>query len=264
MSESLENKVVFITGASSGIGKASAQYFAENKAKLILTARRLEKLEIIAKELEKEYGAEILVRELDVSNKNMVAQVVDKLTKDWRIDILLNNAGLALDSIPMQNGSLDNWDTMIDTNIRGLLYVTHAILPSMIARSAGHIINIGSSAGHDYYPTGNVYSATKHAVKAISKSLRLDLLGTKIRVTEINPGFVHTEFSTVRWNDKARAEKFYQAMDALHAEDIADAIIYAATRPARVDISEMHVFPTCQASVNHIYRNGDESKSIFD
>ena len=264
MSESLENKVVFITGASSGIGKASAKYFAQNKAKLVLTARRLNRLELLAKDLESEYGAQILIRELDVSNKNMVASVVESLPDDWEVDILLNNAGLALDSIPMQDGNPDNWDTMIDTNIRGLLYVTHAILPGMIKRSSGHIINIGSSAGHDCYPTGNVYSATKHAVNAISKSLRLDLLGTKIRVTEINPGFVHTEFSTVRWNDKTRAEKFYQEMEALHAEDIADAIIYAATRPARVDISEMHVFPTCQASVNHIYRSGDESKSIFD
>lgn len=179
------------------------------------------------------------------------------------IDILVNNAGLALDSVKIQDGNSENWDIMIDTNLRGLLYVTRTILPSMVSRNSGHILNIGSIAGHECYPTGNVYSATKHAVRAITKSMRIDLLGTAIRVTEIDPASVHTEFSEVRWKDKKRADDFYKDFKALTADDVADAIVYCTTRPLHVDIAELVISPTAQAAY-HIHKPAKENKGFFD
>jgi NADP-dependent 3-hydroxy acid dehydrogenase YdfG len=173
------------------------------------------------------------------------------------VDILINNAGLALSSDKIQDGKISNWDTMIDTNIKGLLYVTKAALPFMLKKNQGHIINIGSVASHECYTSGNVYCATKYAVRAISKSLRMDLLGTAIRVSEVDPGAVETEFSEVRWNDKDKAKKLYQCFNPLVAEDIADAVIYCATRPLHVNVAELVVFPQAQASLTDIYRQGD-------
>ncbi len=254
--QSLKNKIVLITGASSGIGKACAEYFAKSGAHLILTARRVERLESLSQML-KTHGVDSLSLEMDVQDKIQVSKTLAVLPDRWRnIDILVNNAGLALDSLPIQEGNIDHWDTMINTNVHGLLYVTRTILPGMIERNSGHIVNIGSVAGHDCYSTGNVYCATKHAVRAISQGMRIDLLGTNIKVTEIDPGAVHTEFSAVRWKDKEKSDKFYDDFTPLVAEDIADAIIYATTRPAHVNISEMIIYPVDQASANHLHKPG--------
>lgn len=262
---SFQNRIVFITGASSGIGAACAKIFASQKTKLILAARRIERIKQLAKDLTDQYAIEVLPLKLDVQNKQHVSDAIKDLPDNWHnIDILINNAGLALDSLKIQHGNIDNWDTMINTNINGLLYVTRAILPKMIARNQGHIINIGSIAGHDCYSTGNVYCATKHAVKALSKSMRIDLLGSGIRVSEIDPGAVHTEFSEVRWQDKARSDDFYAQFTPLTADDIADGVLYCATRPLHVDISEMIICPTQQATPEHIHKKGEKLSSFFD
>lgn len=251
----MKNKVVLITGASSGIGRACSEQFASLGARLILTARRIDRLDELSRDIKKAYGTDVLAIRLDVQDKKEVSHAVGSLGSDWSsVDVLLNNAGLALDNVPMQEGNIDDWDTMINTNVRGLLYVTRAILPGMISRNRGHIINIGSIAGHECYPRGNVYSATKHAVQAISKSLRIDLLGLPIRVTEIDPGAVETEFSEVRWKDKERAKEFYSSFTPLSAKDIADAVVYCATRPPHVDISQLVIYATDQASANHLYK----------
>ena len=252
---SIKEKIILITGASSGIGAACAKLFATHGAKLILAARRIDKIEALAEALQKAHGIQCLTICLDVRDGEAVKQQIQTLPKEWQaIDILLNNAGLALSSDPIQTGSLVNWDTMIDTNIKGLLYVTHAILPGMITRNQGHVVNIGSIAGQECYPNGNVYCATKHAVRAISKTMRIDLLGTPIRVTEIAPGGVKTEFAEVRWDDPARAKTFYDGFEPLLAEDVAEAVYFSITRPAHVDIAEITIMPTVQASANHTHR----------
>lgn len=253
----LQNKIVLITGASSGIGHACARLFAKNGAKLILCARRQERIEQLAQDLETMHKTECLVITLDVQDKSKVESTLSTLPAEWQaVSVLINNAGLALSSDPIQQGSIANWEVMIDTNIKGLLYVTRNILPGMLTRQEGHIINIGSIAGQECYPNGNVYCATKHAVRAISKSMRMDLLGSPIRVTEIAPGAVETEFSEVRWNDKDKAKAFYQDFNPLFAEDIADAAYYCATRPQHVDIAELTIMPTAQPSATSIYRAG--------
>nr|WP_026254006.1 SDR family NAD(P)-dependent oxidoreductase [Legionella shakespearei] len=256
MNMSLTNKIVLITGASSGIGQACARVLAAQGARLILSARRSERLEALAKELSQKHHKEHYIVPLDVRNKDQVKQQLGSLPEEWSsIDILINNAGLALDTLPLTEGIEDHWDTMIDTNIKGLLYVSRQVIPGMVQRDAGHVINIGSIAGHECYPNGNVYSATKHAVHALSKSMRLDLLGKAVRVTEIAPGAVETEFSEVRWKDKERAREFYKDFQPLSAEDVADAILYCITCPAHVTIEEMIIMPTVQASANHMARN---------
>ncbi|CDZ78433.1 NADP-dependent 3-hydroxy acid dehydrogenase YdfG [Legionella massiliensis] len=253
----LKDKIILITGASSGIGQACSRLFAKQGAKLILCARRQERIEQLAKDLEETHGTQSIPLILDVRDKAQVHSVLGKLPEGWQnVDILINNAGLALASDPIQQGSIDNWDTMIDTNLKGLLYVTRTILPGMLSRDRGYIINIGSIAGQEAYTNGNVYCATKHAVRALTKSLRLDLLGSAIRVTEIAPGAVETEFSEVRWNDKDKAKAFYEDFNPLFAEDIADAALYCLTRPQHVDIAEMTIMPTAQAAAAHIYRSG--------
>ncbi len=252
---SLKEKIILITGASSGIGEACARLFASFGAKLILTARRRERIEALASELKKTHGTPCLSLCFDVRQQEKVEESIAQLPPEWQsIDILINNAGLALGSDPIQNGSLENWGTMIDTNIKGLLYVTHAVLPGMLQRNQGHIVNIGSIAGQEAYPNGNVYCASKHAVRAISKTMRIDLIGTPLRVTEIAPGAVKTEFSTVRWNDPERANLFYNDFEPLLAEDIADAVYFSITRPAHVDVTEITIMPTVQASANHLYK----------
>ncbi|MBA2650787.1 MAG: SDR family oxidoreductase [Tatlockia sp.] len=252
----LKDKIILITGASSGIGQACSRLFAKAGAKLILCARRKERLDNLAKELQEAHGTESLALLLDVQDKIEVQNRINNLPEPWQaIDMLVNNAGLALSSDPIQHGSLANWDTMIDTNIKGLLYITRTILPGMLARQRGHIINIGSIAGHECYPNGNVYCATKFAVRALTKSMRLDLNGTPIRVSEIAPGAVETEFSEVRWQNKEKAKSFYEDFDPLLAEDIADAAHYCLTRPQHVDIAEMLIMPTAQAAASQIHRS---------
>lgn len=265
MAINLKDKIVFITGASSGIGKAAAYRFAEMGMKLILTARRVDRLTQITEELKSLFNAEVLSIQLDVQDKQQVALQIEQLPSHWNnIYLLINNAGLALDSLPFQEGNLENWDQMIDTNIKGLLYVTHAMLPAMVNKGQGHIINIGSIAGHEYYPTGNIYGATKHAVKAITKSMQIDLLGTGLRVSEVDPGAVHTEFSEVRWKDKAKSDDFYHSFTPLTPDDIADAIAYCATRPLHANVAEIIMMPTVQASCNHIHKENSANKNLFD
>ncbi len=260
----IKDKTALITGASSGIGKACAEQFASLGVNLVITARRIDRLTNIAKELSAEYGIKVYPIQLDVQSHEQVEAVFKKLENDKiDVDILVNNAGLALSTDKMQDADVSNWDIMIDTNIKGLLYVTRAVLPSMVKKNQGHIINIGSVAGHGCYVAGNVYCATKHAVRAISKSLRLDLFGTAIRVSEVDPGAVETEFSEVRWNDKEKAKKLYEGFQPLVADDIADAVVYCATRPLHVNVSEIVVYPQAQASITDIYR-GQPVKNVFD
>jgi len=251
----LKGRVVFITGASAGIGEACARAFAELGCRLILSARRGERLEALRREL-LDSGVDVLVLPMDVRNRREVETAVDSLPPDWReIEVLVNNAGLALGLAPLHEGEVDDWDRMIDTNVKGLLYVTRAVLPGMVERNRGHIINIGSIAGREVYRGGTVYCATKHAVRAITLGLRLDLLGTDIRVITVDPGMVETEFSIVRFKgDVERAREVYEGLQPLTARDIADAVVYCATRPPHVNISEMVVMPTHQASATKVYR----------
>jgi 3-hydroxy acid dehydrogenase / malonic semialdehyde reductase len=253
----LTNKIILITGASSGIGQSCARLFAAQGAKVILSARRVDKLQVLEQELNQQHGTCCYLLPLDVRNKSEVQSQLESLPNEWQvIDILINNAGLALDTLPLAQGIEDHWDTMIDTNIKGLLYMSRAIIPTMLQRGSGHIVNIGSIAGHECYPNGNVYSATKHAVRALSKSMRLDMLGSSVRVTEIAPGSVETEFSEVRWQDKQQAKDFYQDFQPLSAEDVADSILYCITCPTHVNIEQLTIMPTVQASANHLHRNG--------
>jgi len=261
----IKGRTVFITGASSGIGKACAEQFAALGANLIITARREDRLMSLAAQLAAEYEIACTPIKLDVRDYAKVQDVAAKLEADKvEVDVLVNNAGLALASDKIQEANPTNWDVMIDTNVKGLLYITKALLPFMLKKNHGHIINIGSVAGHGCYVSGNVYCATKYAVRALSKSMRLDLMGTAIRVSEVDPGAVETEFSEVRWNDKDKAKKFYQGFQPLAAEDIADAVVYCATRPPHVNVSELIVFPQAQASLTDIYRQGEEKKNLFD
>jgi 3-hydroxy acid dehydrogenase/malonic semialdehyde reductase len=254
--QSLKDKVVFVTGASSGIGQATAQAFAAEGAKVLMCARRAERLEDLAQTIEYEHKAAVHYFRLDVRDQPAVDQAIAGLAPEWRaIDILVNNAGLSrgLDKLPQ--GLLDDWEEMIDTNVKGLLYVSRAVIPGMVERGRGHIINVGSIAGHEVYPGGNVYCATKFAVRALSKGLRLDLNGTPIRVSEVAPGMVETEFSLVRFHgDAERADKVYQGLTPLGPDDVADAVVWCATRPAHVNVSELVVMPTAQASTTLVHR----------
>jgi serine 3-dehydrogenase len=253
---SLENRVVFITGASSGIGKSCARAFAEQGARLILAARRLERLEELAVELKRKPGQDILLLSLDVRNQPAVERAVNGLQAEWAaIDVLVNNAGLSRGLDKIHEGKLEDWEEMIDANIKGLLYVSRAVIPGMVKRGRGHIINLGSIAGYEVYPGGNVYCATKFAVRALSKGMRIDLNGTPVRVSEVAPGMVETEFSLVRFHgDRERAGKVYQGLTPLSPDDIADAVIYCATRPPHVNIEAMIVMPTAQAAAAIFHR----------
>lgn len=252
----LTHNTIFVTGASSGIGEACAKQFAEQDARLIIAARRRDRLEKLASQLKKDFDTETFLMTLDVRDRASVEETIHALPKEWQaVDVLLNNAGLAAGFATFQEGSVDDWEHMIDTNVKGLLYVTKAMLPFMIERNQGHIINIGSIAGHEVYPNGAVYCATKHAVNAINRGLKMDLLGKNIRVTSIDPGAAQTEFSEVRFaGDTEKARKVYEGMTPLSANDIADAVLYCATRPAHVNISEMIVMPTDQSGATLIHR----------
>ncbi|MDR3610995.1 MAG: SDR family NAD(P)-dependent oxidoreductase [Ignavibacteriaceae bacterium] len=252
----LQNKIVFITGASSGIGKASAYAFAAEGADLILAARRIEKLNEIENELKKKFKVDVLTIQLDVRNKKDVKKAITSLSGKWRsIDILLNNAGLAKGMSKIYEGDTEHWDEMIDTNVKGLLYVSREIIPLMVERMQGHVINLGSIAGYEVYPNGNVYCASKFAVNGISKAMRLDLYDKNIRVTSIDPGMVETEFSEVRFSgDKEKAKKVYDGWTPLSGEDIADTILWCALRPAHINISEVIIMGTAQGSTTLLNR----------
>lgn len=239
-----------ITGATSGIGEACAHLFAQQGYRLVLVARREHKLAEIAKHFTDKYAVEIKTLVADVRDKAVLSAVLDTLAEDWKqIDVLINNAGLSLGLDPIDKGDTDDWDTMIDTNVKGLLYVTKIVSNWMITAQKGHIINIGSIAGKEVYPNGNVYCATKHAVDALNKGMRIDLLPHGIKVTAIHPGMVETEFSQVRFKgDEERAKKVYDGLEPLLAQDIAEAIWFAVSRPAHVNINDMLIMPTAQAS----------------
>jgi 3-hydroxy acid dehydrogenase / malonic semialdehyde reductase len=249
---SLKDKIVCITGASSGIGRACAEAFAAQGCRLILSARRYERLE----ELKENLNTESLIIELDVRDQKKVESTIRSLDDAWSdIDILINNAGLARGLSKMHEGLLSDWEEMIDTNVKGLLYVSREIIPGMVKRNRGHIVNIGSIAGHEVYPNGNVYCASKHAVDALTKGIRMDLIDTPIRVSTVDPGLVETEFSIVRFHgDGNRADKVYKGLDPLTGTDIADAVLYCVSRPEHVQIAEMIIFPTAQKSSTVVSR----------
>lgn len=247
-------KTALITGATSGIGKATAYEFAKHGIHLILCGRRKERLQEIKNELKDKTNVHIL--NFDVSDKNEVQNAINSLPKDFQtIDILINNAGNAHGLDPIQTGSLDDWDAMMDINVKGLLYVSKAIIPQMTERLSGHIINIGSSAGKEVYPKGNVYCASKHAVLAITEGMRIDLNPYGIKVGSVNPGLVETEFSQVRFKGDKIADTVYKGFKALQAEDIADIIYFVISRPYHVNIADLLVFPTAQANSTTVKKN---------
>lgn len=250
------SKIVLITGATAGIGEACAKIFAEQKYDLILAARREDRLSRMAEELSTHYGVQVQTVTVDVRNRAEVQLKFDALPQEWKsVDVLINNAGLSQGLDPIHEGDTDDWDTMIDTNIKGLLYVTKVVSNWMVPRQSGHIVNIGSIAGKETYANGNVYCATKHAVDSLNKAMRIDLLPHHIKVTGIHPGAVETEFSEVRFKgDKERASKVYEGYDPLLAADVADAIWYAVSRPAHVNINDMIIMPSAQASTGHLLR----------
>jgi len=248
-------KIILITGATSGIGKASAEKFASEGWDCILTGRRQDRLEKLAKQLAKKYGVSILPLVFDVRDRDAVTNILGKLPAKWtKIDVLLNNAGLALGTEPFADADMDNWDTMIDTNVKGVLYVSKAIIPYFIKNKKGHIVNITSTAGKDVYPGGNVYCASKHALDAITKAQRIDLLPYGIKVTSVAPGAAETEFSEVRFmGDKEKASAVYNGFEPLHAEDVASTVFYCATLPKHVCINDLVI--TCTAQANAFFTN---------
>ena len=251
------NKIVLITGATSGIGKAVAYKLAENNFDLIISGRRGNLLDAIEKDIKKLHPEiRIIALSFDVRDRDECERAVKKLPAEWKdIDILINNAGLAAGLSKIQDGNFEHWDRMIDTNVKGLLNITRLISPILIAKNEGHIVNIGSIAGKEVYPNGNVYCATKHAVDALTKGMRIDMLEHNIKVTAINPGMVDTEFSVVRFDgDKEKAKTVYEGIEPLLAEDIADAVNYVITRPKHVNINDMIIMPTIQASATIINR----------
>ncbi len=250
-------KTVLITGASSGIGEACAHLFAKEHYRIIITARRTEKLEAVRQSLVSEYNAEVLCLHFDVRNREEVEQQLQNLPEEWNnIDVLINNAGLSLGLEPFYEGDVNDWETMIDTNVKGLLYVSKVVASAMIKKQSGHIINIGSIAGKESYANGNVYCSTKAAVDSLSRSMRIDLLKHGIKVTAIHPGAVETEFSIVRFKgDEQRAKSVYQGFEPLHPEDVADVIYFAASRPSHVNINDLLLMPTAQANATTIHRN---------
>ena len=247
-----------ITGTTSGFGKATALLFAKNGYDLIITGRRKERLEELEKELLSFGNIKVLSLNFDVRKRDDVASIIGNLPEEWKaIDILVNNAGLAVGLDHIDTGNIDDWDRMIDTNVKGLLYVTRAVVPLMVKRNSGHIFNIGSVAGKEVYEYGNVYCASKFAVDALSKSMRIDLLKNNIRVSHIAPGMAETEFSLVRFKgDDDKAKSVYKGIDALTASDIADVIYYCATLPAHVCINDLVITATQQAGMNYNFRKG--------
>ncbi len=247
-------RIVLITGATAGIGEATARLLAANKFKLILCGRRADRLKVLQDELSRQ--TEVLTLLFDVRNRKQVSAVLQSIPEDWRnVDVLVNNAGGAHGLDPLQTGNVDDWEAMIDTNVKGLLYVSREILPGMIQRGSGHVVNIGSIAGREVYAGGNVYCASKFAVDALSRGMRIDLNAAGIKVTQVNPGLVETEFSLVRFKgDENRASTPYQGLQPLRGEDVADLILFALTRPPHVVVADLVVFPVAQASATVVKR----------
>lgn len=248
----MTGKTVLVTGASAGIGESIARRFAESGARLVMAARRSDRLKKLAGSL----SVESLVLELNVRDRQAVGKAIAGLPSEWReIDILVNNAGLSRGLEKLYEGNIDGWEDMIDTNVKGLLYVSRAVIPGMVTRGRGHVINIGSIAGHEVYPGGNVYCASKHAVDALTKGLRMDLVESPVRVSTVDPGLVETEFSEVRfYGDKERAKTVYQGYKPLEGRDIAEAVVWIAAQPQHVTIAQMTVLPTAQASATITYK----------
>ena len=253
------NKIALITGATAGIGRATALLLARNDFSVIITGRRTELLDKLEMEIMSKTSSEVLTLNFDVRDRKAVEHAVASLPKKWQnIDVLVNNAGLAAGFSSIQEGDIEDWEQMIDTNIKGLLYITRAISPGMTDRKTGHIINIGSIAGKEVYDKGNVYCSTKFAVDALTKGMRTDLVDYGIKVTAIHPGMVETEFSIVRFKgDKEKADKVYEGLIPLYDNDIAEAILFAITRPPHVNINDMLIMPTAQASASKTIRNTD-------
>lgn len=249
--------IALITGATSGIGKSTAEIFAKNGYDVIITGRRKERLDEEQKQIEAKYKVKVLTLCFDIRNLDEVEKAVSDLPENFKaIDVLVNNAGLAAGLAPIQDGSIDHWERMIDTNIKGLLYITRAISRLMIGRKKGHIINVGSIAGKEAYANGNVYCGTKHAVDALNKGMRIDLLPHNIKVSAVNPGMVETEFSIVRFDgDEERAKKVYNGFEPLTPEDIAETIYWMASRPAHVNINDIIIMPAAQANATTVKRN---------
>lgn len=254
--KSFKDKIVFITGATSGIGKAAADLFAETGAKLLLCARRYELLEEVKSEYVNKYNSDVHIFQLDVRNHKEVESAISTLPEDWKeIELLLNNAGLSRGLDKIQDGKIEDWDEMIDTNVKGLLYVSKQIIPLMLKNGRGHIINLGSIAGRELYTSGNVYCASKFAVDAITKGMRIDLIDTPVKISTVDPGLVHTNFSVIRFRgDEERAKVPYQGIEPLTAEDVAETIFYVATRNENVNIAEVVMFPKQQAGAAFIHR----------
>ena len=256
MSELLRDKIVLITGASSGIGAATARAFAGYGAKLLLCARRLDKLQATEAELRDLGAPDVFCFELDVQDRDEVEGTLNTLPDAWQaIEILVNNAGLSRGLTKLWEDDVQNWEEMIDTNVKGLLYVTRTVVPGMVGRGRGHVINLGSIAGHMTYPGGHVYCATKSAERAITDGLRIDLNGTPVRVTTVDPGMVETDFSNIRFRgDEEKAKKVYAGLDPLTPEDIAETIVWTALRPSHVEIQSVVITPTAQANAYVVKR----------
>jgi 3-hydroxy acid dehydrogenase / malonic semialdehyde reductase len=252
--------ITMITGATAGIGEACARKFAAGKHRLILTGRRADRLLALADELQKEHAVDVQPLVFDVRDRAAVEAAWESLPSEWRtVSILVNNAGLALGREPLHAGNVDDWDTMIDTNVKGLLYVTKMVLPEMVAARAGHVINLGSVAGREVYPNGNVYCATKFAVEGLSRALRLDVAPYNIKVTTISPGLVETEFSVVRFKgDQNKADAIYQGIEPLTGSDIAEMVWFAASQPAHICINDINLTCTAQANVSTVIRNNGQ------
>jgi serine 3-dehydrogenase len=252
----IKGKLVLVTGASSGIGAACARRLAREGADLVLWARRVDRLEALAAELGEACRVAIRVASVDVRERDAVTRAVDELARDGRVpDVLINNAGLAAGLAKIQEGDPDDWDRMIDTNVKGLLNVTRAVLPHMVKRNSGHVVHLGSIAGHWTYPMGNVYNASKFAVRALTEGINLDLAGTAIRVSSVDPGLVETEFSEVRFHgDKERAKQTYRGLTPLTGDDIADIVAYVVNLPEHVDVLDVVVMPTAQRSATVVHR----------
>jgi 3-hydroxy acid dehydrogenase/malonic semialdehyde reductase len=250
-------KIAFITGATAGIGKSTAEIFAKNGYNIIITGRRKDRLEAFSKQLKENYKIDVLSLNFDVRNLKEVQDAVKSIPENWKkINVLVNNAGLAVGLNSIQEGVTDDWDRMIDTNIKGLLYMTRTLAPIMTANGFGHIVNLGSIAGKEVYANGNVYCATKHAVDALSKSMRIDLLPHHIKVTAIHPGMVETEFSIVRFKgDEEKAKNVYKGVQPLSPDDIAETIYWTASRPSHVNINDVIIMPTIQATATTVLRN---------
>lgn len=259
----LMGRTILVTGASSGIGAAMARLFAREGARLVLCARRLDRLERMAEEIRAAHDADILVHAIDVRDRKAVEGLLQRLPEAWReVDVLVNNAGLSRGLEPFPKNDPEDWDEMIATNISGLLHMTRQVLPGMVARRRGDIVNIGSTSSHEVYPNGAVYCATKHAVDAISRGLRMDLVDSPVRVIQISPGMTETEFSLVRFKgDKARAEKVYEGMQPLSGQDVAEAVLFALTRPAHVQVGEIVLWPTNQGSSTVVHRSAEQEST---